>query len=71
MTVQGSWKIPIRWWELDSAVGRYSSQPMNPITKPDKAPAMPVAMPLARTTSRMFRSVAPWAASMPMDRSRR
>ena len=59
MTVHGSWKIPITWCELDSAVGRYASQPMNPMTKPAAAPAMPVAMPLARTTSRMFRSVAP------------
>src|SRR5579863_3944269 len=71
MTVHGSWKIPIRWWALDSAVGRYASQPPKPSTKPAPAPAMPVTMPLALTTRRMFRSVAPWAASMPMDRSRR
>jgi hypothetical protein len=38
---------------------------------PATAPTMPVAAPLALMTRRMFLSVAPWAASMPIARSLR
>ena len=41
------------------------------MTSPATAPAAPVAAPLALMTRRMFLSVAPWAASMPIARSLR
>ncbi len=48
-----------------------ASHARKPSTSPATAPTTPVAAPLARTTSLMLRSVAPWAASMPIARSLR
>ena len=71
ITAHGRVKAPIRWWELDSACGRYSSHATRPNAAPKNVPTTPTTAPFAFTTSLMFRSVAPRAPSMPIERRRR
>jgi len=51
ITSHGSWNTPTSWLALDSKRGRYATHAARPTANPATAPTMPVATPLARTTS--------------------
>jgi hypothetical protein len=61
----------MRWPSSGSKAGLSTTQPVTPTNAPASAPPPPTTSPLASSTSRMCRWLAPMAPSMPSARSRR